>query len=100
MTYGITASVTLRVPEITSVQVIPHVVKLIESAWFGERVPLENSVSCGDLVFHCGTLAEVLRRHLRGRPRWDHIDRLWLTALSRLVNRDRVDGAREPDLGK
>ena len=32
---------------------------------------------------------QVLRRHLRGRPRWDHIDRLWLTALSRLVNRRR-----------
>ncbi|MEV0408997.1 hypothetical protein [Actinoallomurus sp. NPDC050550] len=32
---------------------------------------------------------QVLRRHLRGRPRWDHVDRLWLTALSRLVNRRR-----------
>jgi methylase of polypeptide subunit release factors len=32
---------------------------------------------------------QVLRRHLRGRPRWDHTDRLWLTALSRLVNRRR-----------
>jgi putative transposase len=32
---------------------------------------------------------QVLRRHLRGRPRWDHADRLWLTALSRLVNRRR-----------
>jgi len=32
---------------------------------------------------------QVLRRHLRGRPRWDHTDRLWLTALSRLVNRHR-----------
>jgi putative transposase len=32
---------------------------------------------------------QLLRRHLRGRPRWDHIDRLWLTALSRLVNRRR-----------
>jgi transposase InsO family protein len=32
---------------------------------------------------------QVLRRHLRGRPRWDHTDRLWLTALSRLVNRCR-----------
>jgi len=30
---------------------------------------------------------QVLRRHLRGWPRWDHADRLWLTALSRLVNR-------------
>jgi transposase len=32
---------------------------------------------------------QVLRRHLRGRPRRDHIDKLWLTALSRLVNRHR-----------
>jgi putative transposase len=32
---------------------------------------------------------EVLRRQLRGRPRWDHTDRLWFTALSRLVNRYR-----------
>jgi transposase len=30
---------------------------------------------------------QVLRRQLGGRPRWDHTDRLWLTALSRLVNR-------------
>jgi putative transposase len=30
---------------------------------------------------------QVLRRHLGGRPRWDQVDRLWLTALSRLVNR-------------
>jgi putative transposase len=30
---------------------------------------------------------QVLRRQLSGRPRWDHTDRLWLTALSRLVNR-------------
>ena len=29
----------------------------------------------------------VLRRRLGGRLRWDHADRLWLTALSRLVNR-------------
>jgi hypothetical protein len=32
---------------------------------------------------------QVLRRQLRGRSRWDHADRLWLTALSRLVNRRR-----------
>jgi putative transposase len=32
---------------------------------------------------------QVLRRHLRGRPRWAHTDRLWLAALSRLVNRRR-----------
>jgi transposase len=32
---------------------------------------------------------QVLRRQLRGRPRWDHADRLWLTALSGLVNRRR-----------
>jgi hypothetical protein len=32
---------------------------------------------------------QVLRRQLRGRPRWDHADRVWLTALSRLVNRRR-----------
>jgi putative transposase len=30
---------------------------------------------------------QVLRRQAGGRPRWDHTDRLWLTALSRLVNR-------------
>ena len=30
---------------------------------------------------------QVLRRQLRGRPRWDHSDRLWLAALSRLVSR-------------
>jgi hypothetical protein len=29
---------------------------------------------------------QVLRRRLGGRSRWDHADRLWLTALSRLVN--------------
>jgi putative transposase len=32
---------------------------------------------------------QVLRRQLSGRLRWDHADRLWLTALSRLVNRRR-----------
>ncbi len=32
---------------------------------------------------------QVLRRQLRGRLRWDHADRLWLTALSRLVSRRR-----------
>jgi putative transposase len=32
---------------------------------------------------------QVLRRQLSGRRRWDHADRLWLTALSRLVNRRR-----------
>ena len=31
---------------------------------------------------------QVLRRQVSGR-RWDHADRLWLTALSRLVNRRR-----------
>jgi putative transposase len=30
---------------------------------------------------------QVLHRQLRGRPRWNHADRLWLTALSRFVNR-------------
>jgi putative transposase len=30
---------------------------------------------------------QVLRRQAGGRPRWDHADRPWLTALSRLVNR-------------
>ena len=32
---------------------------------------------------------QVLRRQAGDRPRWDHTDRLWLTALSRLVNRCR-----------
>jgi len=32
---------------------------------------------------------QVLRRQLGGRLRWDHADRLWLAALSRLVNRHR-----------
>lgn len=32
---------------------------------------------------------QVLRRQLRGRVRWDHADRIWLTALSRLVSRRR-----------
>jgi putative transposase len=32
---------------------------------------------------------QVLRRQLRGRPQRDHVDRLWLAALSRLVNRRR-----------
>jgi putative transposase len=32
---------------------------------------------------------QVLRRQLRGRMRWDHADRLWLAALSRLVSRCR-----------
>jgi hypothetical protein len=30
---------------------------------------------------------QVLRRQLSGRLRWDHADRLWLAALSRLVSR-------------
>jgi putative transposase len=30
---------------------------------------------------------QVLRRQLRGRPRWEQIDRLWFTALSRLIHR-------------
>jgi putative transposase len=32
---------------------------------------------------------QVLRRQLGGRLRWDHAGRLWLTALSQLVNRRR-----------
>ncbi|MCO6007013.1 hypothetical protein NE236_18665 [Actinoallomurus purpureus] len=32
---------------------------------------------------------QVLRRQVGQKPRWDHTDRLWLTALSRLVNRGR-----------
>jgi hypothetical protein len=33
---------------------------------------------------------QVLRRQVGRRPQWwDHADRLWLTALSRLVNRGR-----------
>jgi putative transposase len=32
---------------------------------------------------------QVLRRQLSGRLRWDHADRLWLTAVSRLVGRRR-----------
>jgi putative transposase len=32
---------------------------------------------------------QVLRRQAGGRPRWGHTDRLWLAALSRLVNRRR-----------
>ena len=32
---------------------------------------------------------QVLRRQLSGRLRWDHADRVWLAALSRLVNRRR-----------
>ncbi|MGH3381645.1 MAG: hypothetical protein ACRDP6_43650, partial [Actinoallomurus sp.] len=32
---------------------------------------------------------QVLRRQVGRRPRWDHTDRLWLAALSRLVNRRR-----------
>ncbi|GAA3661038.1 hypothetical protein GCM10022224_025590 [Nonomuraea antimicrobica] len=31
----------------------------------------------------------VLRRQLHGRLQWDHIDRLWLAALSRLIHRRR-----------
>lgn len=31
----------------------------------------------------------MLRRQAGGRPRWDPADRLWLTALSRLVSRCR-----------
>ena len=30
---------------------------------------------------------QVLRRRLAVRVRWDHADRLWLAALSRLVSR-------------
>jgi putative transposase len=32
---------------------------------------------------------QVLRRQLSGRLRWDHADRVWLAALSRLVSRRR-----------
>jgi hypothetical protein len=32
---------------------------------------------------------QVLRRQLAGRLKWDHADRLWLAALSRLVSRRR-----------
>jgi putative transposase len=32
---------------------------------------------------------QVLRRQLSGRLRWDHADRLWLAALSRLMSRCR-----------
>src|SRR5215475_13471614 len=32
---------------------------------------------------------QVLRRQLRGRLGWDHADRAWLAALSRLVARRR-----------
>jgi putative transposase len=32
---------------------------------------------------------QVLRRQVRGRPQRDHLDRLWLAALSRLVHRCR-----------
>jgi hypothetical protein len=32
---------------------------------------------------------QVLRRQLPGRLRWNHADRLWLAALSRLVSRRR-----------
>jgi putative transposase len=32
---------------------------------------------------------QVLRRQLDGRLRWDHADRVWLAALSRLVSRRR-----------
>jgi len=32
---------------------------------------------------------QVLRRQLNGRLRWDHADRVWLAALSRLVSRRR-----------
>jgi putative transposase len=35
---------------------------------------------------------QVLRRQLGGRLRWDHADRLWLAALSRLVNRRQWPG--------
>ena len=35
---------------------------------------------------------QVLRRQLSGRLRWDHAGRLWLIALSRLVNRRRWPG--------
>jgi hypothetical protein len=32
---------------------------------------------------------QVLRRQLGGQPRWNHVDRLWLAALSRLIRRRR-----------
>jgi putative transposase len=35
---------------------------------------------------------QVLGRQAGGWPPWDHTDRLWLTALSRLVNRRRWPG--------
>ncbi|SDL98629.1 integrase core domain-containing protein [Nonomuraea jiangxiensis] len=45
---------------------------------------------------------QVLRRQLGGQPRWGHVDRLWLTALSRLIRRCRwaevfpVTGSGDP----
>jgi putative transposase len=35
---------------------------------------------------------QVLGRQLPGRLRWDHADRVWLAALSRLVSRHRWPG--------
>ena len=35
---------------------------------------------------------QMLRRQLGDRLRWDHADRLWLAALSRLVSRRRWAG--------
>jgi putative transposase len=35
---------------------------------------------------------QVLRRQLRGRPQWEHADRLWLAALARLVHRQQWAG--------
>ena len=50
-------------------------------------VPPDLSKDAGLLVLRQEN--QVLRRQLSGRPRWDHAGRLWLTALSRLVNRRR-----------
>ena len=35
---------------------------------------------------------QVLRRQTGGRPRWDHADRLWFAALSRLIHRRQWAG--------
>lgn len=63
---------------------------LIEVCLFGMLAVLVRSDLSKDVeVLVLCQENQVPRRHLRGRLRWDHTDRLWLSALSWLVNRRR-----------
>jgi putative transposase len=56
----------------------------------GVLVRSDLSMDAGLLVLRHEN--QVLRRQLSGRLRWDHADRVWLAALSRLAGRRRWPG--------